>query len=701
MGFLLACAVTARAEVPPAAPYPLPRVDDEAPASARADATRAAPALAVATPAAVVTLPPEVVHGGGVTFGEDGFTLQVSSKESGRMPGGFADPTRYLQALPGVANDSDFDGLLYVQGGDGGQNRILLDRVSVSDAYHFGGVVSVLNTDVIERVELMPGGYTAEYGDALSGVLQVRRRVGNPVATRGTASINLLSANGTAEGPIGNDGRGSWLVAARRSYVDQVLKGRAEGPTALPAYWDVDARLYRRGDAGDFRLGLLRSGDRLSARLSDTFTFAPAESSGLVWDRAMTLATLNWERPAGSWALSQAVAYGWRDQSIVLAGGLPQHASADTRSFDWRLDAKQAPRRGLGFASGVQLTHTHTQYDLDINRLSILEPDRRSNPRSPLDTARVLAGYEGRNAYLAGYAQTDARLADSTLDVTAGVRVEHGTRSRETAATPRLRVRWRTPWDGVSVHAAAGSYRQFPADRLEADPTIGNPDLAAERADHYVLGVARAFARGGRVSVEGYWKNLSDLIVYDAGAPAGAPPFVNTGTGQARGVEFLLHLPRVRWDAWLAYSLGRVTYRDFPGAAEYAPAQDIRHTVSFVGRYRPSESWTLGVRFRAQSGRPYTAVVGREDVSEFVDGVDWVPVLGQYNGSRFPGYGRLDVRAERAFRIGNTRLNVAAEVINVLNRRNLYDYRYVDGYGRAEPVEMLPILPTLGVAVAF
>jgi hypothetical protein len=75
-----------------------------------------------------------------------------------------------------------------------------------------------------------------------------------------------------------------------------VLKGRTDGPTTVPAYWDVDARVYRRVGENDLRLGFLRSGDFLSARLGDTFSFAPAESAGLEWDRQLTLASLNWER---------------------------------------------------------------------------------------------------------------------------------------------------------------------------------------------------------------------------------------------------------------------------------------------------------------------------------------------------------------------------------------------------------------------
>ena len=710
-GSLIAC--VSFAALPPPSLRPLPRsadpIDGGSSAGDRRTAARAtfpAPA-APAEPEVVSSLPEEVVHGGAPTFGTPGtFQFSVNARDAQRMPGGFGDPTRFLQALPGVSNDSDFDGLLYVRGGEGGHNKILLDHVSVSDAYHFGGVVSVLNTDVMERVEFLPGGYTAEYGDALAGVLKVRRRVGNPFEMRGSASLSILTANGTFEGPIGNDGKGSFLLAGRRSYVDQVLKGRGNGQTALPSYWDVDARLFRQVGANEFRAGFLRSGDELSARLSDSFTFAPAESSGLTWDRQLTLASLEWERMAapgaGGWALTASTAYGWRDQAVHYLASLPQSAVADTRTFDARFDAHQ--RQGaIRWSTGVQVTQSHSQYALDINRLSVLEPDRRSNPRSPLDTTKIVAGYEGRNVYAATYVQGEARMLDSALAVTLGGRLEYSSRSEEALPTPRLRVAWSTPLPGVMVTGAAGSYRQFPGERLETDPTIGNPELGAERADHLTLGVAKTFERGGRVSVEGYWKRLSNLIVYDAGADeaVGERPFVNAGTGKARGVEFLAHVPRRSYDAWVAYTLGEVTYRDFPGAAEYAPAQDIRHTISAVARVRPGRGWTLGAKWRAQSGRPYTPVVGRENVSEFVDGIDWIPVLGGYNSGRFPWYQRLDVRAERSFRLAGTNASASLEVVNVLGRRNLYDYRYLDGYAYAEPVTMLPFLPTFGLTVAF
>jgi ferric enterobactin receptor len=649
----------------------------------------------------VVELPEEVVQAGGLSFNaRAGLRAIVPAREARNLPGGFADPTRYLQTLPGVTNDSDFDGELFIRGGEGSHNQILLDQVSVTDPYHFGSVVSFLNTDVIDRIEFMPSAYAADYGDAIGGVIKVDRRIGNLNQFRSSATLTSTLANVSVEGPLGNDHKGSWLLAGRRSHIDQFLSSRSVGSATLPYFYDIDARFYRQVGRQGIKLGFLRSGDAVSARMSDQFTFAPPDSSGLTWDRTLTMASLNWEFQPGSWNLTQAAAYSWRDQGVHLHDpDLPQEALEDTRIFDWRGDANLSAL-GLTWGSGAQFVQTHTSYVVDVNQLSLEQTDRRSNPRSPVDTIRTTTAFEGRNLYSAAYAQVGGQFFNSTLSVLVGGRLEHTSRTGEIEPTPRLRVEWQTPV-GVLLTGAAGSYRQFPGHRIESDPVVGNAGLQAERARHLLLGAALPISRGGRISVEAYHKKLNDLIAVDADAGSGEPRFYNSGSGVARGVEFLFHLPRPRWNVMVSYTMGEVRYQDAADLPEYAPAQDIRHIISLVGQVRPLKHWTLGMKWRAHSGRPYTPIIGRQDVSEFVEDVVWIPVIGEYHSARFPWYHRLDVRAEREFHLGKTRLSGFLEVINLYGRRNLFDYRYVDGYGRAQPVQMLPWLPTFGLSVSF
>lgn len=448
----------------------------------------------------VVELPEEVVRAGGLSFnGQSGLRAIIPAGEARSLPGGFADPTRYLQTLPGVTNDSDFDGELFIRGGEGRHNQILLDQVSVTDPYHFGSVVSFLNTDVIDRIEFMPSAYSADYGDAIGGVMRVDRRIGNLNQFRTSATLTSTVANAVLEGPLGNDHKGSWLVAGRRSHIDQFLSNRSVGSATLPYFFDVDARFYRQVGRQGIKLGFLRSGDAVSARMSDQFTFAPPDSSGLTWDRTLTMASLNWDFQPGTWSFTQAAAYSWRDQAVELHDPeLPQQALEDTRTFDWRGDAKLRAL-GLTWGSGAQFVQTHTKYMVDVNQLSLEQTDRRSNPRSPVDTIRTTTVFEGRNLYSAAYAQVGGQFFKSRLSVLVGARFEHTSRTGEIEPTPRVRVEWQTPV-GIMLSGAAGSYRQFPGHRIESDPVVGNAGLQSERARHLLLGAALPITRGGRIS---------------------------------------------------------------------------------------------------------------------------------------------------------------------------------------------------------
>jgi len=683
-------------------PPPAKEKDSDRQASGAGPSSPTKPASTSGTPVPVpvTSVTEEVVRADGIRFnGPNGVELVLPSREALRLPGGFADPTRYLQTLPGVGSDSDFDGLLFVRGSDSDQNRIFLDGVSVSDPYHFGGVVSFFNTDVIDKVEFVPGAYAASDGDALGGLLRVQRRIGNLSQVQGTASLSMTTGNASIEGPLDRSGNSSFLFAGRRSYLDRVLSSRAAANTVLPNYYDLDSRLYRRFGDHQVRLGVLHSGDALAARMSDNFTFAPPDSGGMSWNRVLTLGTLNYDYAAGPWTVRETAGYAWRNQEVILHGTLDQHAMEHARNFDWHTDASLAAL-GATWSGGMQIRHVHYYYDLDINRLTLEENDRRSAPRSPLDTVQTISDYEGREWYQAGYLQSRVLLAHSAVDVTGGMRLEHSTLTHQLEPTPRLSVLWRSPWH-VELSGAAGSYRQFPGDRLEAVPDIGGADLKAERSRNVTAGIAWPLASGGRLSVEGYHKKLDDLLVYVPAAPEGSPRFASTGTGVARGVETLVHLVGHRWSGWAAYTLGQVTYQDRPGSLTYAPAQDLRHIVSLVGRYEPAPNWAFGFKWHAHSGRPYTPIVGREDVSEFVEGIEWIPVEGAYNSARFPWYHRLDVRAERNFRLAGLRSSAFLEVINLYGRKNLYDYRYVDGFSRAVPVNMLPMLPTFGISVAL
>ena len=192
----------------------------------------------------------------------------VGALEVKRVPGTASDAIRALAALPGIGVANDFIGELHIRGGGPLDNRFYLDRTPVGYPYHFGGLVSTVNSEVINRIDVYAGGFGAEFGDDAQAVIDIYSRRGRDDRLGGKFNLNLLYSEGLLEGPIGK--RGSWYLAGRRSYVD-LFPIEVEAITTFPRFWDYQAKVIpvpdlkatnsfsRISDSGD----LLRISSRL------------------------------------------------------------------------------------------------------------------------------------------------------------------------------------------------------------------------------------------------------------------------------------------------------------------------------------------------------------------------------------------------------------------------------------------------------
>lgn len=132
---------------------------------------------------------------------------------------GEVDMFRALQLLPGITSAGDGSGL-YVRGGTPDQNLVLFDGMTMYHVDHFFGLFSAFNADALKDVSVHTGGFPARYGGRVSSVVDMIGKTGDEQRFRIGAGVNLLSARVVAEVPLG--GKGSWLIAARRSYTDVV-----------------------------------------------------------------------------------------------------------------------------------------------------------------------------------------------------------------------------------------------------------------------------------------------------------------------------------------------------------------------------------------------------------------------------------------------------------------------------------------------
>ncbi len=133
--------------------------------------------------------------------------------------GGESDVFRSLQYLPGVLTSSQLSSGLFIRGGSPDQNLVLIDGSTVYNPTHLFGFISTFNSDAIKDIDLIKGGYPAEFGSRLSSVINITQKDGNRNHFEGLGSLGMLSSKLSLEGPLGN---GSWFIAGRRTYFELI-----------------------------------------------------------------------------------------------------------------------------------------------------------------------------------------------------------------------------------------------------------------------------------------------------------------------------------------------------------------------------------------------------------------------------------------------------------------------------------------------
>ncbi|MEL6926360.1 MAG: carboxypeptidase-like regulatory domain-containing protein, partial [Bacteroidota bacterium] len=158
-------------------------------------------------------------------------TVTISQAQLKSLPstGGEADLAQYLSVLPGVIFTGDQGGQLYIRGGSPIQNKVLLDGMTIYNPFHSIGFFSVFETESIKSVDVLTGGFNAEYGNRISAIVDIKTREGNKKRLGGVIATSPFQSKVLLEGPIKKlkpEGGGSisFLLTGKHSYIDQTSK---------------------------------------------------------------------------------------------------------------------------------------------------------------------------------------------------------------------------------------------------------------------------------------------------------------------------------------------------------------------------------------------------------------------------------------------------------------------------------------------
>lgn len=499
------------------------------------------------------------------------------------------------------------------------------------------------------------------------------------------------------------EGRGSWLLSARRGYLREVLELIDDEPNIDPRYYDTLGKVqWTLGSRGVVSAHLLLAQDKLRLREPGAEAHARHRDQ-YVWVNARGAVT---PRLYAQSVLSFATLSRRREGTYAAPTGSERGAlddRRDARIASWKNDVTfdVSPRHML--RAGLTAKSFAASYDYEGSaHLAFSLYELGAPPRDIRHSVHVDPSGHELSAYVADRFRISDRVA-----LEAGLRVAMESHTPDGVHfDPRVQIAW-APLDSTAVRVAwAVIHQPQRIDELQVEDGVSAFGVT-QKSIHRVASVEHRFRGGMHARLELYDKSIRDPLpryenLYDT-----LPLFpelradrvrIAPRGGRARGTELLLRSDATRpVSAWLSYSRANVT-DDF-GDGEIPRAWDQRHASTFSVNYRRGDAWNFNVAGTWHSGWPTTPVVAR-----FVNG-NVVSTIGQRSSARLPSYRRVDLRATRSFR----RIDFFLELFNVLNQSNVTRVDYFrfdvasDGTVASTPIteSILGIIPSFGVTWRF
>ena len=134
--------------------------------------------------------------------GKDGSTLRISPLATMSFFVGGKDIFRGLQMLPGMNASDDLSADLSVRSGNGDENLVLLDGMTLYNVTHFFGIFSIVNPNIVDQVKIYKNAFPAEYGGRTSAIIDMRTQPMRQEGWQGVTDLNILTSNAVLEAPI-------------------------------------------------------------------------------------------------------------------------------------------------------------------------------------------------------------------------------------------------------------------------------------------------------------------------------------------------------------------------------------------------------------------------------------------------------------------------------------------------------------------
>lgn len=571
---------------------------------------------------------------------------------------GERDVLKTITLMPGIKSGGEGNAGFFVRGGTADQNLILLDEAPVYNASHLLGFFSTFNSDAIKDVSIYKGGgMPAEYGGRLSSVLDVKMNDGNNQNFTAQGGLGLIASRLKVEGPIVKD-KGSFMVSARRTYVDLFLKASSDSTvnSSKLYFYDLNAKanyhfndrstLYLSGYFGKDVLGVQDIFGTDWGNSTATLRFNHLFSNKLFSNTSLIYSNYSYvvqqfqneedfkiKSQIRDWNLKEDFQYQLGgSHSLKFGFNILHHqispgeikASANSSFNDIHVEDRYGYEAAAYLSDEWKASDKLTLlFGLRMSGMFAMGPGtfKTYNDDGTISTTNTL----GSGSLLKSYFNPEPRLSVSyLLNERQSVKISYGRNTQ-------------------NIHLLGNSTSSTPTDVY----VMSSNNIKPEIADQLSAGYYRNFSNDDyEFSTEAYYKWMQNQIDYKDGAQLLVNQEVESlltyGSGRAYGVELLLKKKRGRFNGWMGYTLSR-TERKFDAInnGKYYPArQDKTHDLSLVGIYKLNKRWSFSSAFIYGTGNAVTYPTGKYTLNGLT-----MFSYSERNGYRLPATHRLDIGA--------------------------------------------------------
>ncbi|UTW61904.1 TonB-dependent receptor [bacterium SCSIO 12741] len=480
-----------------------------------------------------------------------------SVEETKRYAGNFNDPARMVSGYAGVTGDPQGNNDIVVRGNSPKGILWRVEGIEVPNPNHFGGEgatggpISLLNSDLLDNSDFYSGAFPAEYGNALSGVFDIRFRKGNNQDRQYSLEIGALGIDATAEGPFSKNGRASYLVNYRYSSLALLDNVGVVDFQGIPKYQDGAFNVFLPTEkAGNFTVFGFGGLSTIQQSYTDE------ENEELVHSKG------DFGSFMGAGGINHFISTGKRS---YLRSSLTISTNGSTYDYWENNEADEFELRDDNTNQMINLKAA-TTYNIKLNKRHKLRAGAIYTRQyfdnywlsydQETQKMETLFNSDGNTGYLQSFLHWKTRIG-ANLDIHSGAHVLYFEQNQQVSVEPRVGAEWKFA-ERQSLKLGAGIHsRMEPLSTYHGwtNPTVGVPyqpnlNLGLSRAAHGVIGYNWQFGKNMRLMTEAYYQHLFDVPVENDPSSSyslinetvgyDTDPLVNDGYGRNYGLELTL-----------------------------------------------------------------------------------------------------------------------------------------------------------------